>query len=155
MWRLQVSRKSAKIDVWVINTSDGDYVNLLACIETEPSRCKCCCRVPRHHRGTERKQFALNQVNHRDSAFDQDYWGHQMTCVLALHSRNTRTPPGRHFGLERRSGACLRTHSRKIWTEDFQIQLDENVNNNVDIRFDVAWSGLTRPTSARRKLSSM
>ena len=43
---------------------------------------------------------------------------------------------------KRRWEACLHTRHCKILDGGLQIQLDENVNNNVDIRFDVSvWSG--------------
>ena len=128
-----------------INTSDADYVNMLACIETDP--------IP---------QLQVLSATFRDTIAGQNgngyaepgeiieilpliknYWGpsEDMRVGIAF-AQYEDTSKADILVSEAMLGSVSAYATVQNLDGGLQIQLDENINNNVDIRFDVSvWSG--------------
>ena len=128
-----------------INTSDGDYVNLLECIETEPT-----------------PQLQVLSATFRDTIAGQNgngytesgeiieilpliknYWGPSDDVRVGIaFAQYEDTSKADILVSEAALGSVSAYATLQNLDGGLQIQLDENVNNNVDIRFDVSvWSG--------------
>ena len=128
-----------------INTSDGDYVNLLACIETDPT-----------------PQLQVLSATFRDTIAGQNgngytesgeiieilpliknYWGPSDDVRVGIaFAQYEDTSKADILVSEAALGSVSAYATLQNLDGGLQIQLDENVNNNVDIRFDVSvWSG--------------
>ena len=128
-----------------INTADVDYVNLLACIETEPT-----------------PQLQVLSATFRDTIAGQNgngytesgeiieilpliknYWGPTDDVRVGIaFAQYEDTSKADILVSEAALGSVSAYATLQNLDGGLQIQLDENVNNNVDIRFDVSvWSG--------------
>jgi hypothetical protein len=128
-----------------INTADADYVNLLACIETEST-----------------PQLQVLSATFRDTIAGQNgngytesgevieilpliknYWGPSDDVRVGIaFAQYEDTSKADILVSEATLGSVSAYATLQNLDGGLQIQLDENVNNNVDIRFDVSvWSG--------------
>ena len=128
-----------------INTADADYVNLLACIETEPT-----------------PQLQVLSATFRDTIAGQNgngytesgeiieilpliknYWGPTDDVRVGIaFAQYEDTSKADILVSEAQLGSASAYATLQNLDGGLQIQLGENVNNNVDIRFDVSvWSG--------------
>lgn len=128
-----------------INTADADYVNLLACIETEPT-----------------PQLQVLSATFRDTIAGQNgngytesgeiieilpliknYWGPTDDVRVGIaFAQYEDTSKADILVSEAQLGSVSAYATLQNLDGGLQIQLDESVNNNVDIRFDVSvWSG--------------
>ncbi|MGB2039951.1 MAG: S8 family serine peptidase [Flavobacteriales bacterium] len=128
-----------------INTSDGDYVNLLACIETDP--------IPQLQvlSATFRDTIAGQNGNGYTESGEiieilpliKNYWGPSDDVRVGIaFAQYEDTSKADILVSEAALGSVSAYATLQNLDGGLQIQLDENVNNNVDIRFDVSvWSG--------------
>lgn len=128
-----------------INTADADYVNLLACIETEPT-----------------PQLQVLSATFRDTIAGQNgngyiesgevieilpliknYWGPSEDVRVGIaFAQYEDTSKADILVSEAELGSVSAYSTLQNLDGGLQIQLDESVNNNVDIRFNLSvWSG--------------